>query len=265
MRQPWVSVGPDHLAGWIDEQGVDRSAIARLLEGLDITARGDISNFAPPGQLPTVFVPGLSATPWWDRDAFSWLAGLEDAAIDIAGEFEALGGVAGGRVLRSNPTEIADSGRWSAQYLYNAGRAQHNNLRACPITVAALEPIPGALGCGMCYFSIADPHTHIASHTGYTNAHLRCHLSLIVPEGCAIRVGDETREWAPGKAFVFDDSFEHEVWNNGDSARAVLLFDIWHPELSEVERAALTYLMSVWRKRIYREFWSREMTVQVDG
>ncbi|MFI9724393.1 aspartyl/asparaginyl beta-hydroxylase domain-containing protein [Streptomyces sp. NPDC052396] len=63
-----------------------------------------------------------------------------------------------------------------------------------------LEPIPGALGYGMTYFSVLDPGTHIAAHTGLTNAHLRCHLCLVTPKGVRIRVGDETRKWKSGKA-----------------------------------------------------------------
>jgi aspartyl/asparaginyl beta-hydroxylase (cupin superfamily) len=78
---------------------------------------------------------------------------------------------------------------------------------------------------------------HIAPHHGFMNARYICHLPLIVPEGCAMRVGSETRTWTPGKACVFDDSVEHEAWNrNPDQLRVVLIFDIWRPELSAEER-----------------------------
>jgi aspartyl/asparaginyl beta-hydroxylase (cupin superfamily) len=62
------------------------------------------------------------------------------------------------------------------------------------------------------------------------------HLPLVVPAGCAFRVGNETREWVPGKAWVFDDTIEHEAWNDSDQLRTVLIFDIWHPDLTEAER-----------------------------
>ncbi|WP_280362535.1 aspartyl/asparaginyl beta-hydroxylase domain-containing protein [Nocardia wallacei] len=254
--QPWVLSGPEQLKNWSDRYDVDRADLARLWQGLEITACGEIPRHVPAGQLPTIYVPGLSAVPWWEREAFPWLSGLESAAPAITAEFEALGGVAGAGTVRSPSTGSVDRGSWSARYLYNVGRPQARHLRSCPRTVAALGPIPGALGCGMCYFSIAGPQTHITAHTGYTNAHLRCHLSLVVPPGCAIRVGREVREWEERTAFVFDDSFEHEVWNNSDSARAVLLFDIWHPDLTAIERAALGHLMDVWRRQIYRTYWA---------
>jgi aspartyl/asparaginyl beta-hydroxylase (cupin superfamily) len=85
-------------------------------------------------------------------------------------------------------------------------------------------------------FSILDAKTRIPAHTGVNNARLVVHLPLIVPPGCGFRVGAETREWRPGEAFVFDDTIEHEAWNDSDDARAVLIFDIWNPHLTLAER-----------------------------
>ena len=67
-----------------------------------------------------------------------------------------------------------------------------------------------------------------------------CHLPLIVPPGCSLRVGSETREWVEGKAWVFDDSIEHEAWNRSDQTRVILLFEAWRPELSTKERDLVT-------------------------
>jgi aspartate beta-hydroxylase len=255
--QPWLAESPAYLERWIDEQGVDRASLERLLNGLDIVLQGRVSEYMSGGQEPNVFIPGLSEAAWWDNDLFPWLSDVEAATADITAEFESLGGLAGKRVV-ANPTELADEGRWSAHYLYHSAKSYPRNLDACPETVKALRPIPGALGCGMTYFSVLDPGTHVAAHTGFTNAHLRCHLGLVTPKGARIRVGEETREWESGRAFVFDDSFEHEVWNDSDEGRAVLLFDIWHPELTEIEVRAITYLMEVSRKLIYRTFWAKE-------
>jgi aspartyl/asparaginyl beta-hydroxylase (cupin superfamily) len=72
------------------------------------------------------------------------------------------------------------------------------------------------------------------------NARLICHVPLIVPEGCGFRVGNETRRWEVGKALIFDDTIEHEAWNDSKEDRLLLIFDIWRPELSEVERKAVT-------------------------
>ena len=86
------------------------------------------------------------------------------------------------------------------------------------------------------FFSILDPKTHIPPHTGVTNTRLTVHLPLIVPPDCKFRVGSETREWVAGKAWVFDDTIEHEARNGSDEPRAILIFDIWNPFLTPAER-----------------------------
>jgi aspartyl/asparaginyl beta-hydroxylase (cupin superfamily) len=104
-----------------------------------------------------------------------------------------------------------------------------------------LPPIPRIRGRSpMALISILKPGTHIPPHHGMLNTRLICHIPLVVPPGCQLRVGRETRDVVEGQAMLFDDSIEHEAWNNGDSVRAVLLFEIWRPELSAEERAALT-------------------------
>ena len=91
-------------------------------------------------------------------------------------------------------------------------------------------------------FSVLQPHTHIPPHTGSTNARLICHLPLIVPPKCLYRVGFERREWKLGEAFVFDDTIEHEAFNNSDEVRVVLIFDVWNPLLTPAERDVVTAL-----------------------
>jgi aspartyl/asparaginyl beta-hydroxylase (cupin superfamily) len=86
------------------------------------------------------------------------------------------------------------------------------------------------------FFSILKPHTRIPPHTGVTNTRAIVHLPLIVPENCGFRVGGETREWKVGTAFAFDDTIEHEAWNDSDHNRAVLIFDVWNPHLTVTEQ-----------------------------
>jgi aspartyl/asparaginyl beta-hydroxylase (cupin superfamily) len=86
------------------------------------------------------------------------------------------------------------------------------------------------------YFSILDAHTRIPPHCGVTNTRAIVHVPLIVPPDCGFRVGSETREWIPGKAWVFDDTIEHEAWNQSEMPRAILIFDIWNPFLTLAER-----------------------------
>lgn len=91
-------------------------------------------------------------------------------------------------------------------------------------------------------FSLLKPNTHIPPHTGVSNVRLVTHIPLIIPEDCGFRVGNQTRSWELGKAMIFDDTIEHEAWNNSDKLRVVLIFDIWHPHLNPAEREMITQL-----------------------
>ena len=107
----------------------------------------------------------------------------------------------------------------------------------------AATPIPHIAGRSpMALFSVLRPGTHIPPHHGMLNTRLICHLPLVVPPGSRLRVGNQTRAVESGRAMIFDDTIEHEAWNDGASTRVVLLFEIWRPELDERERAALTAL-----------------------
>ncbi len=125
---------------------------------------------------------------------------------------------------------------WSERYLYKEGWQTFGlyafgvkidkNCRLCPETTKLVETIPGLVTAG---FSALAPGTHIAPHTGYPDGVLRCHLGLVIPADCAIRVSDTTRSWQEGKCLVFDDTLEHEAWNNSDRTRVILLLDFKAP------------------------------------
>ena len=107
---------------------------------------------------------------------------------------------------------------------------------------APLAKIPGWGPTVM--FSLLKAGSRILPHTGMFNTRLVCHLPLMIPEGCRFRVGNEVREWQEGRLLIFDDTIEHEAWNDSNEDRVVLIFDIWRPELSEQERLELTALFS---------------------
>jgi len=117
---------------------------------------------------------------------------------------------------------------WTVFGLYSLGIKLDKNCRLCPETTRLVEQIPGLVAAG---FSHMKPGTHITPHTGRPEGVLRCHLGLIVPENCALRVGDETRSWQEGKCMVFDDTVEHEAWNRSEASRVVFLLDFKAPEL----------------------------------
>ena len=147
------------------------------------------------------------------------------------------------RSIEQKWRELHQSRRWSVYYLWRDGIAYPEHLARCPRTAAALEgcprcEVPGASPNAL--FSILDAKTRIPPHAGVNNTRLFVHLPLIIPPGCGFRVGGEQREWEPSKAFVFDDTIEHEAWNDSDEPRAVLIFDIWNPDLSAEERAMVS-------------------------
>lgn len=200
--------------------------------------------------------PGLLEREYHDRAAFPWLAALEAATDDIAAEFAA--------VIAAEKAELVPYVRyaahepllqwaalnnnrdWTAIHLWQYGSVIHANSRHCPRTLEVLAqlPQPRIKGCSPnAFFSLLAPHTTIPPHTGVANTRLVCHLPLIVPEGCWFRVGAETRTWERGKAFVFDDTIEHEAANTSGELRVVLIFDVWHPDLSEREREAVRLLI----------------------
>ena len=121
------------------------------------------------------------------------------------------------------------------------------NAARCPRTMAALADVPLCRMPGRTpsvHFSLLRPGARIPPHTGMLNTRLICHLPLIVPENCGLRVGGETRRWEDRKTLIFDDSIVHEAWNDSAETRGILLFDIWRPELTAIERRAVAALFA---------------------
>ncbi|HET9389911.1 MAG TPA: aspartyl/asparaginyl beta-hydroxylase domain-containing protein [Steroidobacteraceae bacterium] len=197
--------------------------------------------------------PRLPAIPFFARSDFPWLAAVEAATQDIRQELlQALADLRDDFVPYVNHApgsplhqwqELNNSRRWSALFLYKDGTPQPQFIERCPRTVAALAQapllqIPGRAPTA--FFSRLDPKTRIPPHTGSSNTRLTVHIPLIIPPGCGFRVGGEVREWQPGTALVFDDTIEHEAWNESDEQRVVLIFDIWNPLLTLAERDLMT-------------------------
>lgn len=193
--------------------------------------------------------PKLPAEEFHPRAAFPWLDRIEAATAEIRAEFE--------RVFAEDADELEPyiaypeglpldqwkdlnhSRRWSVFYLWRDGKPIQQHLHRCPRTAALVADTPkiDIPGVGpTVFFSILDAKSHIPAHTGVTNTRLVVHVPLVIPAGCRFRVGSDMRQWQMGQAWVFDDTIEHEAWNDSDVPRAVLIFDIWNPYLSEAER-----------------------------
>lgn len=237
-----------HLVGRLDAANAGRPP--RVGQALDLLLGKSQLYLQQPSSF---YFPGLPQRQFYERDEFGWLANVEAAAPAMTAELEAILGedrefapyvqTPGDRPAPANP--LRDDPSWGALYLWQGGERIAANATRAPLTMAALEhaPIPViAKRSPMALYSLLKPGTHIQPHHGLLNTRLICHVPLIAPEGCELRVGSETRVWRIGETLIFDDSFEHEAWNRGASTRIVLLFEIWRPEIDEAERAALTAL-----------------------
>ena len=205
-------------------------------------------------QQPSMFYfPGLPQRAFYERNMFDWAPSIEAATGAIQTElmtvlaqdsnFPPYVEGAEGRP-RPNNALFGDPS-WGAFHLIRNGVVIEGNATRCPATLAALETVPApviARRSPMALFSLLRPGTHIQPHHGLLNTRLICHLPLIVPPDCALRVGSETRSWRTGELTIFDDSFEHEAWNRSSETRILLLFEIWRPELTQQEREGLTQI-----------------------
>lgn len=196
--------------------------------------------------------PFLPADEFFARAQFDWLESVEARTAAVRAEFVALVEAAAPGfapyvamdpgVPENKWSALDNSLDWSAYYLWKMGTRIDEACSACPETAATLDLLPRAVLPGRAptaFFSVLKPGARIPPHTGVSNTRAIVHLPLIVPDGCGFRVGGETREWREGEAFAFDDTIEHEAWNDGDRLRAVLIFDVWNPHLTETEQRLL--------------------------
>ena len=203
-----------------------------------------------------LYYPQLPAIPFYDRSHFPWLSEIETATDIVREEYE--------RVYREDNdvfapyiqmppgapvnqwAELNKSRSWSTFFLWRDGVRQDANCARCRKTVELMDRLPLARQTGYgptVMFSVLAPHTPIPPHTGSTNTRLIAHLPLVLPGPARFRVGNETREWKMGEAWVFDDSIEHEAWNDADKPRGILIFDVWNPLLSDAERQLVDAMM----------------------
>lgn len=200
--------------------------------------------------------PGLPEVEFHDRESFPELELLEHATAEIRAEFDALIAAEAAemvpyiqypeRVPLRQWRELNHNPQWSAIHLLQNGVEIRTNARHCPRTMDVLSKIPQPRvrhTSPNAMFSLLAPRTRIPAHTGAANTRLVCHLPLIVPPNCGFRCGETTREWRVGEAFVFDDTIEHEAWNDSDELHVVLIIDLWAPALNPAERDAVAAII----------------------
>lgn len=204
------------------------------------------------------YLPGLAQRAFFEREEFAWVPAVEAATEAIRAELLAAmaeDSALFSPYLQSDPERprrdfhgMTDNLSWSSLHLIENGVASPANQARFPRTLAAIEQAP------LCRIGVRAPtimfsrlaaHARIPPHHGMINSRLICHLPLIVPGAGALRCGNHQRSWAEGELMIFDDSMEHEAWNDADADRVVLIFDIWRPELTPAERNAIVALFEV--------------------
>jgi aspartyl/asparaginyl beta-hydroxylase (cupin superfamily) len=234
-----------------------RGALRRVEQAVRIHLGLENAVYPDPRQKPTfLFVPGLPATPYLDKGLIPGIEDLERRSNEIRAELLALlpGERGRERVFQTGELEQANlrgadqPPSWNGYYFFRHGERRADNCAACPATAAALEALPLARVPGHgpeVLFSVFSPGTQLLPHRGVTNTRVVGHLPLMIPDDCALRVGGEDHHWREGEVVVFDDTYEHEAWNRSKRTRVVMIFDLWNPFLSQVERAVIAELVVV--------------------
>lgn len=186
-------------------------------------------------------------TPYIDNDLFPFLQSftdnwekIRDEVTEILKSREAIPAF---QEVSPDQAEIAKGKNWRTFFLYGFGEQLPKNCAKAPFTSSLLEKVPNI---EISWFSILSPGYHIPPHQGVTKGILRAHLGLIIPknrENCRISVGGQIRHWKPGEIFVLDDTYEHEVWNDTDEERVILIFDFDRP-MKRGGRALLRFFIS---------------------
>ncbi|MBL8546292.1 MAG: aspartyl/asparaginyl beta-hydroxylase domain-containing protein [Hyphomonadaceae bacterium] len=241
----------DHIRAELAAQGFSGANLpARFSRALDILVGKKRAYQQQPRHL---FVPELAPVQFFERKDFPFLDRVEAAFGAIRAELEHVIATATGfepyvKAAANRPPStqrgLVGNEAWSAFFLIKDGEVTPGGEQ-CPATLEALSEAPVARipnHSPLVLFSKLAGGAHIPPHTGMINTRLICHLPLIAPPGCHFRVGNELRTWEEGKAWVFDDTIEHEAWNNSGQERTILLFDIWRPDLSADEREAFSAL-----------------------
>jgi aspartate beta-hydroxylase len=232
------------------EQLHGADALQRIRYALEIYLGQREQSPAAAAQRPLfLYVPGLREQPYYQSDEFSWVPQAMAAQAEIMREAQAVLGTGalepflqGTDLTNYLRTDSGGPAKWDAYFFYRHGEAYPAHLQACPATAALLPQMPRVdideHAPEIC-FSVLAPGSHILPHTGVTNSRLVAHLPLILPPDCALQVVGHIKPWHMDEVLIFDDTFEHEAWNRSDQVRVILLMDVWHPDLSAIERSAL--------------------------
>ena len=247
LRQHHTSL---HLAT-VDALG-DAAATHRIRDAVwpMLDAR-EVSYDHPLHQPQLLLIKHAESPAFFDTGTLPWCEKLEAqfatirdevlAGLDVAGDGKPY--LSDRHRLEGDQWEpLVNKMSWASVHLYSGGTANGQVVDKFPRTLAALQSVPLATFGGSpaeVFISVLAPHTRIPEHFGVSSAILTVHLPIEVPAGCGLQVHEETRTPEEGRLMVFDDTWQHSAWNNSDSPRVVLIFEVWHPSLSDSEKAAV--------------------------
>ncbi len=216
-----------------------------------------------PEQNPQWFyVPGLNRTGWFEREEFPWVEALEARAEEILTEVreryrlnqDTVPYLTRG-VYSKEYEGIVGTTNWGACRFYNGFKRNETVCRRFPVTASVLDELPlfriGGNAMEALY-SVLKAHQKIPEHQSVSNAKLTVHLPLVVPDKCYLDVQGEARQVEFGRCLIFDDTAIHGARNGSDEVRINLLFQVWHPDLSEEEREVIE------ASYVAHERWLRE-------
>jgi aspartate beta-hydroxylase len=229
------------LKKWCFENSMDEKVLSNVFNMLSLGKRGERID-SDPMQFPACYINDEKAQAWHNPSQYSFVSLLEQNFSEI--KKEALS-VFSDELMDVHPEndDLAGYGTWNTFFFYKNGEKFSQNHERCPLTSKILDQIDGVDIAGRTYFSAMTPGIHIKPHCGPHNFKLRTHLGIVTPEEAVIRVGDMIKPWPEGKCIVFDDSFDHEVWNRSNETRIVMIVDVWNPILTKEEISALKYIM----------------------
>jgi beta-hydroxylase len=171
--------------------------------------------------------------PVFDNQQFQWSELLEENWEAIRGELEKIlpfhESLPNLQDIQKEQKILNQDDKWKTFFLYGFGIKATQNCNTCPITTSILEQIPGMKTA---FFSVLSPNKHIPAHKGIFKGLIRSHLGLIIPGqtgDCVMRIESQNINWKEGEVVIFDDTYEHEVWNNTGEIRVVLLIDVIRP------------------------------------
>jgi beta-hydroxylase len=196
-------------------------------------------------------------SPTYDPARFDWIAPLEahsrEIRAELLGLLERVEAIPSLAEISPDHRRIAPPDGWRSFFLHGYGYPVEENIARCPATAAAVAKIPGL---NSAFFSILSPGAHIPRHRGVTKAILTAHLGLVVPANgldCRMQVDEEMLHWREGRTLVFDDTFPHEVWNDTDQLRAVLLIQFRRPVGPVGRLAGELFLAGIRRSRFVQD------------